>query len=357
MQGATLKAVCARSLPADLSMPDTVACYDNSEEMLLNEDIDVVVVATPTMNHLELGLQVLNAGKHLLMEKPIGMTVIEADTLTAHALSEGQYFGAMLNQRYDAAYAKIREMLHQGMIGELQRVSWTLTHWYRPDVYYKVSDWRGTWRGEGGGLLVNQCIHNLDILQWLCGMPSDLWAQCQWGRYHDIEVEDEVTAVMNFSNGATASLIASTGEAPGSNQLALVGDLGTLNYDGKELLFHQLSQSSKEHCQRTSEMFSTPDVSTSTIDIGKQKNQHVQLMQGFVDAICSRGELKTNAFEAIKSIELADGILLSAWIDQRISFPLSRADFDLQFRKRHEKSQLRVKEDLDVTIDLDKSFR
>lgn len=335
--------------------------YNSSEELLRNKDVDAVLVATPTMSHLELGLKVLKSGKHLLMEKPIGMTVLQADTLASYTLAQQQVFGAVLNQRYDAAYAKIREILQQGLIGELQRVSWTLTHWYRPQVYYRVSDWRGTWRGEGGGLLLNQCIHNLDVLQWLCGMPTGVWAQCHWGRYHDIEVEDEVTAVMTFGNGATASFISSTGEAPGTNQLSLVGELGTLSYDGQQLLFHQLSQNCREHSQNTREMFSMPKVSTSTIDLGKdngeQRNQHVQLMQDFVEAIQSGNTLTTDAREASKSIELADGILLSAWKGEKISFPLSRADFDAHFQERVKNSQLREKEELDVTIDLDKSFR
>lgn len=356
-----MQAVCSRTVPASLTLPDTVACYDNSEDLLRDKDIDAVLVATPTMSHLELGLKVLNSGKHLLMEKPIGMTVLEADALADQALAQQQYFGAVLNQRYDPAYSKIREMLQQGVVGELQRVSWTLTHWYRPEVYYRVSDWRGTWRGEGGGLLLNQCIHNLDVLQWLCGMPTDVWAQCHWGRYHDIEVEDEVTAVMNLNNGATASFISSTGEAPGTNQLTLVGDLGTLDYDGKKLLHHQLSQSCKEHSQSTREMFSMPEVSTTTIDlgikIGDQRNQHVQLMQDFVTAIQVGSKLTTDAREASKSIELADGILLSAWEGQKIPFPLNRSEFNSHFQERFKNSQLRVKEELDVTIDLDKSFR
>ena len=352
-----MRAICARSLPSDLSLPDTVSCYSNSEELLRNKDIDAVLVATPTMNHLELGLEVLKSGKHLLMEKPIGMTVLEADTLTAQTTTQQQVFGAVLNQRYDAAYAKIREMLQQGVIGELQRVSWTLTHWYRPEVYYRVSDWRGTWRGEGGGLLLNQCIHNLDVLQWLCGMPSNVWAQCHWGRYHNIEVEDEVTAVMNFSNGASASFISSTGEAPGSNQLSLVGDLGTLIYDGKELQLQQLSQSCKEHCQNTSEMFSMPEVNTTIVNFSVPQNQHVQLIQDFVAAIQDGKKLTTDAVQASKSIELANGILLSAWTEKKISFPLNRTEFNSHFQNKYKNSKLREKEKLNVSIDLDKSFR
>lgn len=340
-----------------MSFPKSVKFYEDSDELLRDKEIDAVLVATPTMNHFDLGLAVLNSGKHLLMEKPIGMTVMEADALAHHPLKEQQYFGAVLNQRYDAAYAKIKELLEQDTIGELQRISWTLTHWYRPEIYYRVSDWRGTWRGEGGGLLLNQCIHNLDVLQWLCGMPTDVWAQCKWGQYHDIEVEDEVTAVMNFSNGASASFISSTGEAPGTNQLTLVGDLGTLNYDGASLELQQLSQSCKAHSKNTKEMFSIPEVSTSSIDFGQQKNQHVQLIQDFVDTISDGGEFSTNGKAACHSLELADSMLLSAWIEQKVLLPLDREEFNSQFQKRLNDSQLRNKETLDVTIDLDKSFR
>jgi len=163
--------------------------------------------------------------------------------------------------------------------------------------------------------------------------------------------------VMNFSNGASASFISSTGEAPGSNQLSLVGDLGTLIYDGKELQLQQLSQSCKEHCQNTSEMFSMPEVNTTIVNFGVPQNQHVQLIQDFVAAIQDGKKLTTDAVQASKSIELANGILLSAWTEKKISFPLNRTEFNSHFQNKYKNSKLREKEKLNVSIDLDKSFR
>ena len=148
-------------------MPAGVRHFTDFQNLLAESDPDVVLVATPTHDHRQMALEVLNSGCHLLLEKPAGMHILEADELKHVALQSGQRFGVMLNQRYDPVYRKIKDLLDTQLLGPIQRISWTLTHWYRPEIYFRVSDWRGTWLGEGGGLLLNQCIHNLDIFYWL----------------------------------------------------------------------------------------------------------------------------------------------------------------------------------------------
>ncbi len=352
---AELVATCSRSKPPEL--PDTVDHFQDHRQLLSAAKPDVVIVATPTMEHKQQGLDVLGSGCHLLMEKPVGMNILEADAVRGVALQEGQRFGVMLNQRYDPAYRKIKSLLDQAALGPIQRIGWTLTHWYRPDVYFRVSDWRGTWRGEGGGLLLNQCIHNLDIFYWLFGMPVSVYGECQFGRYHDIEVDDEATAIMAFDDGCRASFVASTGEAPGSNQLDIVGEEGALRFDGNRLIHTTLAESVRQHSATTRDMFSMPQATANELKIDESPNQHAELIQDFVDAVLEKGPLRTGIGEAVPSIELANGILLSAWRNERLSLPLDRALFAEEFDRRLAQSSLRERERLDVKIDMSSSYR
>lgn len=362
--GATLQAVCARSLNltsahGELELPPEVQLYRDHTEMLASPDIDLVLVATPTLNHKQLGLEVLHSGKHLLMEKPLAMTLLEADELLQQAKQNkpGQQFAVVLNQRFDPAYSRIKRIVDDGELGDIQRIAWTLSHWYRPEIYFKVSDWRGTWRGEGGGLLLNQCIHNLDILQWIFGLPTELWASCGWGKYHDIEVEDEVNSVLRFENGITGTFVASSGEAPGINQLDIVGDKGTLRYDGQQLHHHQLAEGTQAHSRSTAEMFSQPQCTVTEVQLDAGPQQHAALLREFCASIHSGTESSFSPLEAAKSVELADAMLLSAWTGQRVSLPVDRDHFAAEFEPRMAGSSLREKQDLDVSIDLQKSFR
>ena len=349
-------AACSRSeRPADLDQ--SIDHYQDYEQMLVDVRPDAVIVATPTKDHKQQAIDVLNAGCHLLMEKPAGMNVLEADALQKISLQPGQQFAVMLNQRYDPVYQRIKSLLTENLLGPIQRISWTLTHWYRPDIYYRVSEWRGTWQGEGGGVLMNQCIHNLDIFYWLFGMPTTVYAECQFGRYHDIEVEDEVTAVMSFGSGTRATFISSTGEAPGINQLDIVGEKGSLRYDGSQLVHQLLDQATPEHSASTKDMFSMPAVKESIVPIEPGINQHMQLTLDFIDAIKGRIALPTGLGEAVHSIELANGMLLSSWLNRRVDLPLDRQSFEQQFAKKLANSTLREKESLDVNIDMSSSYR
>ena len=173
VDGAKLTAVSARTDASGFDVPH----FADYRALLASGAVDAVLIATPTMDHLEMGLAACEANLHVLMEKPAAMSVADARTLVAARRPERQ-FAVMLNQRFHPAYARIKELFADGRIGHLQRFGWTMTAWYRPDVYYRVSAWRGTWRGEGGGLLINQCIHNLDVLTWLTGLPTQVFSVC-----------------------------------------------------------------------------------------------------------------------------------------------------------------------------------
>jgi predicted dehydrogenase len=319
-------------------------------------DCDAVIVATPTFSHREVGEYALGAGLHLLMEKPLGLSVAEGEALLDSA-AEGQVFALMLNQRLDPVFARMKSEIEAGTLGELQRTHWTMTHWFRPEVYFKVSDWRATWAGEGGGLLVNQCIHNLDIFQWLGGMPRRVTGFCGFGKYHDIEVEDEATAYFEYANGATGVFIGSTGEAPGVNRLDVVGDAGMLSYDGVALTLATNTPGTARYSAETRDMFGMPDSSVTDLTPPAGGSQHAGIICNFVDAILDGAALVAPAAEGLESLAIANAILWSAWSGSAVELPLDSGGYQAALEKQLAQSRLREKADLEVTIDMDKSYR
>ncbi len=353
ISGAVLSATASRSEgPIAADVPH----FLDAETMLASGLVDAVLIASPTMSHTEHALTAFKHGVHVLMEKPVAMSAGETQALIA-ARPKGVQFAVMLNQRFHPAYARLKQLLQAEVLGRLQRFSWTMTAWYRPDIYYRVSSWRGTWPGEGGGLLINQCIHNLDILQWLFGLPASLSATIGFGRYHDIEVEDDVTSVMQYDEGMNGVLIASSGEAPGFNRLDIVGDRGRICWDDKAITLTTTAESVSEHCATTREMFGMPVFTSETLEINLMVNQHGVLIQNFVDALNGDQTLLTPAEEGLGSLQVANAMLLSAWEGSAVKLPVDTGHFDQQLNERIASSSLRSPEDLEVDIDMSKSYR
>lgn len=354
-----LTAVSSRQKPASLAaveLGSSVEHFTDYRALIDSGSCDAVLIATPTYNHCEIAAYALDAGLHILMEKPIGLSVYEGEIILAK-VKPGQQFGLMLNQRTDPVYVKIKELVDSGAIGEIQRTQWTMTNWFRPEVYFAVSDWRATWRGEGGGLLVNQCIHNLDIYQWICGMPKMVNGFCGFGKYHDIEVEDEATAFFEYENGATGVFIGSTGEAPGISRFDIVGDLGTLSINGKALTLAQNHEGTAKFSRETTDMFAMPKVELTDYTPSESINQHAKMVSNFVEAILDGVALIAPAEEGLASLSLANGILLSSWQKQPIAFPLDSKRYQQALDEHIAKSTLREKAEIDTTIDLESSYR
>jgi predicted dehydrogenase len=319
-------------------------------------ECDAVLVATPTFNHLEVGSYALSAGLHVLMEKPLGLSVAEGERLLA-LQKPGQLFALMLNQRVAPVFATMKELLAAGTLGAIQRTHWTMTNWFRPEVYFQVSDWRATWCGEGGGLLLNQCIHNLDIFQWLGGMPERVTGFCGFGRYHDIEVEDEATAYFQYPGGATGMFVGSTGEAPGVNRLDIVGDLGMLSYDGERLQLTTNSPGTAHYNATTRELFGQPTASLSDLTPAETINQHAAVISNFVAAVLDGAELIAPATQGLNSLAIANAILWSAWTQQPVDLPLDSSGYQQALEEKLAQSTLREKADIAATVDMEKSFR
>jgi predicted dehydrogenase len=211
--------------------------YTDSQTLLNDFICEAVLIATPHYAHTAIGIAALESGHHVLVEKPISVHKADCERLIAARREKRLVFAAIFNQRTDPRYQKIRDLVSGGELGPLLRIHWTLTDWFRTDAYYASSGWRATWKGEGSGVLINQAMHNLDLLQWIFGMPTRLWARCRFGQRHPIETEDEVTAYLEYGNGCSGVFVTSTGEAPGTNRLEIVGERGRLILENDRLIF------------------------------------------------------------------------------------------------------------------------
>lgn len=353
--GCEIAALCSRQ-PKEIAGAETVPHFSDYRQLMDSGLVDAVLIASPTMAHFEQASYALAKGLHVLMEKPIGLSCHEGEQLIARQ-QQKQVFALMLNQRTDPLFVAMKEQVDSGRLGPIQRTHWTMTNWFRPEVYFQVSDWRATWKGEGGGLLVNQCIHNLDIFQWICGMPVSVQGFCSFGKYHDIEVEDEATAYLRYSNGASGLFVGSTGEAPGINRFDIVGDHGTLSFDGDRLTLITNSESTSAFSKTTRELFGMPATTSQDITPDRRINQHAQVIQNFIDAIRAQAPLIAPADQGLHSLALANAILLSSWEHKAVALPLDSATYQRALEQRIAQSSLRKKADIEVSIDMTKSYR
>lgn len=326
-----LTAVCNRSAEKFASYPQANH-FTRGEDLIRSGSVDAVLIATPHYNHTTVGIDALQQGLHVLVEKPISVHKADCERLIAAHKNPQQVFATMFNQRTDPFYLKVREMIRGGELGEIRRINWIITNWFRSAAYYASSGWRATWAGEGGGVLLNQCLHNLDLFQWLFGMPTRVRGFCQMGRYHDIEVEDDVTAYFEFTNGATAVFITATGEAPGTNRLEIAAENGRLILENDALVFTKNEIPMSQFSRTTDKQFAAPATSESKFTFPSRGGQHVELLQNFVDAILDRKPLIAPAAEGIHSVELANAIVFSSACNQTIGLPMDAAAYE-QFLK------------------------
>jgi predicted dehydrogenase len=333
VKGACLGAVSDVCAPSMESFPD-VPQFRDPDQILRSGKVDAVLIATPHFSHTEIGIAALKQGLHVLVEKPIGVHKNDcAKLIAAYKPGSGQVFSAMFNQRTDPYYQKIRDLVQGGELGAVRRVNWIITNWFRPDAYYSSSEWRATWRGEGGGVLLNQCPHNLDLLQWIFGMPKSVRAFCRFGQYHKIEVEDDVTAYMEFPNGATGVFITTTGEAPGTNRLEVTTERGKLIYENDRLAFTRNEVETGKFSRTTTACFAAPPTWDITIPVSGHGTQHLGILQNFTDAILSGAPLLAPGGEGIRSVELANAMLYSTFTEKTIAFPLDGNAYERQLKK------------------------
>ncbi|MEH7176314.1 Gfo/Idh/MocA family protein [Neobacillus vireti] len=339
IKGAVLTAVCSsnesRIAWVEANTQGDVKIFKDKETFFNESGIDAVIIATPHYSHPELAKMAFARGKHVMIEKPAGVFTKDVLEMNAAAKFSGKVFGIMYNQRANPLYQKIRDLIKSGQIGDLKRVNLIYTAPYRPQSYYDSSKWRATWKGEGGGVLINQAIHQIDLLQWTTGvMPTSIRAVSSLGKYHDIEVEDDVTAFLEYENGITGVFIASTGEAPGTSRFEIVGDRGKIVVEDEELVFHQLAQSEREFNLSFTGGFGMPESKKIKIPVASENGNHKIIVQNWVEAIEKGLPLLSPGEDGIKALEISNGIYLSSWLNEMVELPV---DPNLYYEKLLEK--------------------
>lgn len=328
------------------------------DDFLQSSEIDAVLIATPHYSHTTIGIRALQSGRHVLVEKPISVHKADAERLVAAHHRSDQVFAAMFNQRTDPFFLKLNQLVRSGDLGAIRRVNWTITNWFRTEAYYQSSSWRATWSGEGGGVLLNQCPHNLDLYQWIFGMPASVRAFCHFGRYHDIEVEDDVTAYLEYEDGMTAIISTSTGEAPGTNRLEVAAELGKVVIENDEFLFTRNEVAMSEFSRTDPGRFSAPATWDIKIPIQGHGPQHNGILANFVSAILDGTPLIAPAREGIFSLELANSFLLSSLENRSLQLPIDGAVFEQHLKKLNaSSSQKTPKVVKEATDDMANSFR
>ena len=337
VEGLSLCAVCdvdaSRRAAAQARFPG-IPCYESVEALLSSSDAEAAIVAVPHPSHSDVAEKLLAAGLHVLVEKPIDVRLSRARQLCAAAEKSDRVFALMLNQRTNPLYRKAREIVQSGQLGEMKRTVWIITNWYRTQHYYDSGAWRATWAGEGGGVLLNQAPHNLDLWQWICGMPASVRAVCDVARYHRIEVEDDATIFTRYKNGATGVFITSTGESPGTNRLEITGDKGKLVLENGVLKWWRLRESERDVCFSTQESFAAIPCDYEEILPTEEETAHPGILRNFSRAIRLGEELLSPGADGLKELELSNAAYLSAWMGEEIPLPMDTAAFDEELDRR-----------------------
>ncbi|MCL2002509.1 MAG: Gfo/Idh/MocA family oxidoreductase [Oscillospiraceae bacterium] len=309
--------------------------FEEGADLIRSGACDAVLIAVPHYQHTELSIAALRAGKHVLCEKPAGVYTKQVKEMNAEAAKHPKLaFGMMFNQRTNCVYRKMRELVQSGELGAVKRAVWIITDWYRPQFYYDSGGWRATWDGEGGGVLINQCPHNLDLLQWICGMPSKVRAFCHEGKWHDIEVEDDVTAYLEFPGGATGVLVTTTGDAPGTNRFEITLEGGKLVCENNKLTLWRLETNEREYCKTAKDYFAPPPHTVEEVETDGQNPQHAGVCNAFAAHILRGEPLTAHGSEGLNSLELSNAMQLSSWLGQTVELP---ADENMYLKLLNEK--------------------
>jgi len=326
-----------KELAADLQ------CFTSAEELMKSKAVDAILVATPHFFHPTLAIQGFEQGLHVLIEKPAGVHTKHVREMNAAAKKSGKVFAIMFQQRLRPFYKKLKDLIDSSELGAIKRIQWTITDWYRSQSYYDSGSWRATWAGEGGGVLLNQCPHQLDIWQWLFGLPEEVTAFCRFGRYHDIEVEDDVTAYMKYEN-VSATFIASTGEAPGTNRLEIACDMGKVVAEDGKLTFWRNRAGERKFNAEYRGGFGQPECWKCEIPLQADSVSHDGIIKNFADAILDGKELVAPGQEGLNSLMLSNAMLLSEWKgNASVRLPFNDEEFYKLIQQKIDNSTFRKK--------------
>ncbi len=311
-----------------------VKTFDTAGALMDSGEVDAVLIATPHYDHPPLVIEALQKNLHVMSEKPAGVYTKQVREMNKAADESDKIFGIMFNQRTNCLYRKAYDLVHGGEFGEIKRVTWIITDWYRTQAYYNSGGWRATWSGEGGGVLLNQCPHQLDLWQWICGMPEKITAVCHEGKWHNIEVEDDVMIYAEYPNGATGTFITTTGDYPGTNRLEITLDRAKLICENGKLIVNELDQSVDGYTKNAEDGFGSIEYKTYEAELDGRNEQHTEVMNKFAAAILRGEPLTAAGQEGINGLMISNAAFLSSWLGKSVTLPV---DEELFYKMLQEK--------------------
>ena len=341
------------------NIKEDVRKFTDDDEFFAYGEFDAVMIAVPHYQHVELAIRAMEEGKHVLVEKPVSVQKKMALELVEAVKKHPELkVGAMFNQRTLPAHVKIKQLLTSGELGKIRRINWIITNWFRTQAYYDSGDWRATWRGEGGGVLLNQCPHQLDLMQWFFGMPERVTSIASIGKYHDIEVEDEVTAILEYPEGYTGVFVTTTGEYPGTNRLEIACDRGRLILEDDKLSFSRCETPVSEYITTAKVAFSSPELWKVELPVRPAAlQQHTAVINAFAEAILHGTPLVAEAVEGLNGLELGNAMLLSGLKHKSVTLPMDADEYDELLSGLVATSKWKKKEVGKTALgDFDKSF-
>lgn len=361
--GVQLAAICDL-LPERMQdySSSTVQLFTNYQEMINSVELDGVLIATPHYQHTPIALACFRKGIHVLTEKPIAAHMSDGLIMVReYKAALNQYpdllFAIMFQQRTYGYWQKIRQMIDGGELGKLIRATWIITNWFRNQSYYDNGNWRATWKGEGGGVLINQCPHNLDLFQWFFGMPEKVTGFAGLGKYHQIEVDDEVTAYFEYPNGMVGHFITSTGESPGTNRLEIIGEKGKIVFENNILKFWKNKTSMLDHIKTSPDPYAFTECEEMEIPYEHHGLPgHKIMIENFVNAIRGNEELLVKAEEGLNQLQLSNSILLSSLQNKKIQMPMNAELFKSKLLGKIRTSKMKKNTGFSSIPDISKSF-
>lgn len=334
-----------------------IPVFETATEMFQSGLCEAVFIVTYHYKHPELAIEAFGYGLHVLIEKPAGVYTKQVREMNEVASKTDRIFGIMYNQRTNPVYQKLRSMIREGQLGHIKRITWIITDWYRSQAYHDSSTWRSTWKNEGGGTLINQNPHQLDLWQWMFGMPDRVYSKVSFGKYYDIEVEDDVFAFFEYDNGTTGEYITSTGEAPGTNRLEVACDMGKIVIENNKMLFYRNVVSEREFNQNNNQPFGCPESWKCEIPINfSGGEQHIGILKNFASVVLNGGELLARGEEGINGLTISNAIHLSAWTDKQVELKDFPDDTFYQLLQKKIEASTVVKEDKQIVADTSNTY-
>jgi len=334
-----------------------LSLFNTAEELLDSGLVEACMIETPHYDHPRYAMECMKRGIHVMIDKPAGVYTKQVREMNECAAAHPEVvFGVMFNQRTNCVYKKMRELIQSGKYGNIRRTNWIITNWYRPQVYYDSGNWRATWAGEGGGVLLNQSPHQLDLWQWICGMPKKVFANMQFGKWHDIEVEDDVTCFVEYENGATGTFITTTGDACGTNRFEVQLDRAKLLVEDDKLRVWEFEMTEQEFSKTCTTPFGSMKIEEVNVELDGSNPQHTGVINAWGRAILEGAPLIADGAEGINGLMLSNAMHLSGFTGQPVELPFDEDLFYEELQKRV-KSSKKKDHVVEITAKMDQSWR